>query len=300
VQKAGLQNSVKDSILVIAGPTASGKTEAALSLARENPDIEIVNADASLLYRGFDIGTAKPDKSILAKVKHHLIDILDPQEAFSAADYSRLAREVIRDVIARGKTPIIVGGTGFYIDALFYGIIPIDASDEQIQEAKLRAEKEIADLGFDVMHEKLREVDPILYSQIQRERNPIRLQRAWEHYYATGEALGESRKREADAFELEPSFRVLNLPRPELWRRIEIRVDEMISAGWLGEAKRLKDAGIQREWPAMKAIGYREMFEVLDNKMTLGEARERIVIRTRQYAKRQVTWMKRYEKAIES
>jgi len=291
---------VNDPILVITGPTASGKTVAALTLARENPDIEIVNADASLLYRGFDIGTAEPDRSVLAQFRHHLIDTLDPHEAFSAADYSRSAREIIREVIARGKTPVVVGGTGFYIDALFYGIISINASEEQIQEAKLRAEKEISDLGFDAMHERLQKIDSILYIQIQRERNPIRLQRAWEHYYATGEPLGESRKREADEFELKPRFQVLFALRQELWRRIELRVDEMLGEGWLDEAKRLKNAGVQRDWPAMKAIGYREMFDVLDDRMTLQEARERVIIRTRQYAKRQVTWMKHYDKGIES
>jgi tRNA dimethylallyltransferase len=291
---------VSETILVITGPTASGKTEAALKHARENPGIEIVNADASLLYCGFDIGTAKPDKLILGQYKHHLIDILDPKEAFSAADYSRIARETIKEILSRNRTPIIVGGTGFYIDALFFGIIPIAASENELANAKRRTEGEIASLGFDVMHEKLATIDPILYKQIQRERNPIRLQRAWEHYYATGEALGESRKKETDTFELKPTFYVLSCSRPDLWQRIEQRVDEMIAAGWLEEARRLKEAGVMREYPAMKAIGYREMFDVLDGMLTLEDARERIIIRTRQYAKRQVTWMKRYEARIQS
>jgi tRNA dimethylallyltransferase len=281
-------------LLVITGPTASGKTEAALALARSDSRIEIVSADASLLYRSFDIGTAKPSKEILAEIPHHLIDILSPNEPFSAAEYSKRARAAIRDIISRGKTPVVVGGTGFYIDALFQGIVSVDIPEEEIAEARTRAQNEIQEQGFDAMHERLRGIDPELYTQIQRERNPIRLERAWTHYYATGEPLGETRKRKPEPFELIPEYRVLTVPRLELWRRIEARVDEMITNGWLNETEELMRRGIARSMPAMRAIGYAELFDVIEGKRTLGDARGLIIIRTRQYAKRQVTWMKKY------
>jgi tRNA dimethylallyltransferase len=288
------------SILVITGPTASGKTEFALNLARTDPRVEIVNADASLIYRGFDIGTAKPSKEIREEVPHHLIDILKPNEKFSAADYSKLARNVIREIFSRDKIPIVVGGTGFYIDALFEGIAPIDVLDEDASAAKERYSREQKEFGFDEMHERLREIDPILFAQIRRERNPIRLERAWTHYYATGEPLGEARKRSGEKFEFRPEYNVLEFPRAELWKRIESRVDSMIADGWMDEAKTLMNQGITRDFPAMRAIGYREMFDVIEGNTSLENARELIIFRTRQYAKRQSTWMKKYISQINS
>jgi tRNA dimethylallyltransferase len=285
---------LQEKILVITGPTASGKTEVAMDLARSDPHIEIVNADASLLYRGFDIGTAKPSKDILAEIPHHLIDILEPNEQFSAAEYSKRAREVIREIISRGKTAVVVGGTGFYIDALFDGISSIEIPEEELSIARTRAQREIAEKGFDAMHEQLRSIDPELYAQIQRERNPIRLERAWAHFYATGEPLGETRKRKPEPFEYSPEYKVLTVPRQELWQRIEARVDEMFRNGWLKEAEGLLRHGITREMPAMRAIGYSELFDVIEGTRSLDDAHERIVFRTRQYAKRQVTWMKHY------
>jgi len=278
-------------ILVITGPTASGKTEHALDVARKNPNIEIVNADASLLYRRFDIGTAKPSKEVQNEVPHHVIDILGPDEPFNAAQYSARARAEILQVFEKGKIPIVVGGTGLYIDALFFGLPTIEVPSE---DAKARYATEFQAFGFDTMHERLREIDPDLYLQIRRERNPIRLERAWTHYYTTGEPLGSARKRQAGRFPYDPEFTVLDRPRPVLWERIEARVDAMIAGGWLEEARQLQDAGVTRTMPAMRAIGYGEMFDVLDGICSMEQARERIIVRTRQYAKRQETWMKKY------
>lgn len=284
-------------ILVITGPTASGKTEVALTLARSNPRIEIVNADASLLYRGFDIGTAKPSQEIRAEIPHHLIDILNPDEPFSATAYSKQARAVIRRIIERRNIPIVVGGTAFYIDTLFHGLASIEISEDEISAARKQAQHEIQSAGFDAMHERLRMIDPELYAQIQRERNPIRLERAWAHYYATGEPLGETRKRKPEPFEYLPEYKVLQVPRDELWQGIEARVDSMIENGWRTEAEELKAKGIHRKMPAMRAIGYREMFDVIEGKRTMEDARDTIIIRSRQYAKRQVTWTRKYIKS---
>jgi tRNA dimethylallyltransferase len=282
-------------ILAIIGPTASGKTQLALELAHGNPEIEIVNADAQLLYKGFDIGTAKPSKEELAAVPHHLISILEPPELFSAADYTKIARACIRDILKRGKTPIVVGGTGFYIDALFFGLSPTEVPKEILAEVRLRVAREIESMGFEVMHERLKEIDPVLYHQIAREQNPIRLTRAWEMYYATGIPLGETRKHAKDTFEYKPELRMLNIPRNVLWKRIEERTQLLLDAGWLEEVRVLLQMGVTIAMPAMKAIGYKELAEVINEKLPLEKAVEKIIIRTRQYAKRQVTWLRRYE-----
>lgn len=287
-------NLSQNSILVITGPTASGKTEAALALARADRSIEIVSADASLVYRGLNIGTAKPSKKVLSEVPHHLIDILEPSEPFSAAEYSTLARKAIKEIISRERIPIVVGGTGLYIEALFGGLLQLDIPNAELAKARERAKHEIAEEGFDAMHERLREVDPELYIQIRRERNPIRLERAWTHYHATGEPLGEARKRLREPFEFKPEYQVLSVPRPELWRRIESRLDQMVAEGWLEEVENLMASGVTRDMPAMRAHGYRELFDVIQGTLSLSAARESIIIQTRQYAKRQVTWMKKY------
>jgi tRNA dimethylallyltransferase len=281
-------------IQIITGPTASGKTALALEQAAQDPTIEIVNADSSSMYIGFDIGTAKPSKEERGRVTHHLFDILKPEIRFSAFEYSELARSTIRDVIARGKTPIVVGGTGFYIDALFFGLIPSAASDDQLHSARIRAEDEISELGFDAMHQRLKDIDPDLFSQINRERNPIRLQRAGEYYYANGEALGEARKNKTNPFEYEPEFTVIDPPREELWQRIEQRTEHLLEQGWVEEVRGLLKNGVTPDMPAMRAIGYNEIAQHLQGELSFEEMRERIIFATRQYAKRQSTWVKRY------
>lgn len=281
---------------VITGPTASGKTSLALERAKGNPDVEIVNADAFQLYKNFDIGTAKPSKTIREQIPHHLIDILEPDERFSAADYSRVGRDVIRSIIARSKIPIVVGGTGFYIDALFSGLSSIEVDDELLVSAREKYSREFEALGFDVMLSKLSEIDSVLFEQVSRERNPIRLERAFIHYHSTGIPLGVARQERPEPFEHEAKYTILTVEREELLRQIELRVDEMLAAGWIEEVRALLDSGVTTDMPAMRAIGYSELAEVILGAMTLEEAREKIIIGTRQYAKRQTTWMKRYQK----
>lgn len=282
------------SIAVITGPTACGKSALAMERAAKDPTIEIVNADASAMYIGIDVGTAKPSREDQARVRHHLVDVLKPDVRFSAFEYSELARRTIREIIQRGKTPIVVGGTGFYIDALFFGLVPNDATEEEMISARTKAVAEITEHGFDVMHERLRELDPDLFTQIRRERNPIRLQRAWEYYYANGEALGEARKKKTDQFEYEPEFTVIDLPREVLWERIEQRSDRLLANGWIEEVKALLAHGITLDMPAMRAIGYQEIAMFLNGELSEVEMRNKIIFATRQYAKRQSTWFKRY------
>ena len=160
--------------------------------------------------------------------------------------------------------------------------------------ARARVARELEEHGFDELHERLRPIDPALHRQIQRERNPIRLTRAWEYYYATGEALGEAREQTPEPFELSPRFTVLMPERQQLWQRIEARTDHLLAHGWIEEVQQLLATGISPDVPAMRAIGYREIVQYLRGELTREDLRERIVILTRQYAKRQVTWMKRY------
>lgn len=160
--------------------------------------------------------------------------------------------------------------------------------------ARAKAEAEIIEQGFDSMHERLRDIDSDLFTQIQRERNPIRLQRAWEYYYANGEALGEARKKKTDPFEFEPEFTVIDLPREELWERIEQRTDKLLAHGWIDEVKELIAGGVTTDMPAMRAIGYQEIAMFLKGELSEEEMREKIIFATRQYAKRQSTWFKRY------
>jgi tRNA dimethylallyltransferase len=281
-------------IEVICGPTASGKSALALERAKADPSIEIVNADASAIYIGFDIGTAKPTREEQAVAPHHLIDIVEPHIRFSAFEYSQLARTTIKDILDRGKKPLVVGGTGFYIDALFFGVVAGNASEEVIATARDRAAKEIEENGFDEMHLRLKAIDPDLWSQINRERNPMRLQRAWEYYYANGEPLGEARKKQPEVFEHAPIFTVLEPDREELWRRIEDRTDRLLNDGWIEEVRGLLAKGVTVDMPAMRAIGYQEIAQFLEGELSKSELREKIVIATRQYAKRQSTWFKRY------
>lgn len=281
-------------IEVICGPTASGKSALALERASADPSIEIVNADASAIYIGFDIGTAKPTKQEQAIAPHHLIDIVEPQRRFSAFEYSQLARVTIADIFERGKRPLVVGGTGFYIDALFFGLVSGTATEEEISFARDRASQEIQRLGFDEMHSRLKEVDPDLHAQINRERNPIRLQRAWEYYYANGQPLGQARKQKTEVFEHTPDLTVIELDRETLWKRIEERTDRLLENGWVEEVRRLLAGGITVDMPAMRAIGYQEIAQFIAGQIPASAMREKVVIATRQYAKRQTTWFKRY------
>lgn len=283
-------------IEVIIGPTASGKTSLALERAKKDSNVEIVNADAFQLYKGFDIGTAKPSKAIRELIAHHLVDTLEPIERFSAADYSRLGRDVIRNIISRSKTPIVVGGTGFYIDALFFGLSSIEVDDELLTSAREKYSNEYEAFGFETMLTKLSNFDESLFEQVTRERNPIRLERAFIHYYATGTPLGIARLDKPEPFEHEPKYTILTVDRQELLRCIELRVDEMLAAGWLDEVLSLLANGVTIDMPAMRAIGYSDLARVVGGTMKIEEAREKIIIGTRQYAKRQTTWMRRYQK----
>ena len=280
-------NKIK--VIAVTGPTASGKSALALSLA-ERLDGEIVSLDSMQIYRGMDIGTAKPTRDEQAAVPHHMIDILDPDESFSAADYAILAEKAIADVAARGKTPILCGGTGLYLEALRTArhgeSMPTD--DAFRLEMRALAEKE----GNAVLHERLRAIDPESAEAIHP-NNVTRVIRALEIYRLTGKPKSVF---DREAPKENPRLCVLNLTltyhsRELLYSRIDARVEMMMKEGLLEETKRLLLSGaLKRGSTASAAIGYKECLGALSGEMTESEAAEALKLATRHYAKRQITW----------
>jgi tRNA dimethylallyltransferase len=278
---------MKPSVLVICGPTASGKSDLALRLAH-SLDGEIINADSMQVYSAMDIGTAKPSSEERARIPHHLIDIVRPDQPFSAADFAEAADEAIRDIGSRGKRAIVVGGTGLYIRSLLKGLVdsPGDAGGE-IRDG-LRAEAR--ERGNLAMLEELRMVDPELAERLHP-NNLVRIIRALEVFRTTGIPL--SRYQQEHAFSSQ-RYRTLQIgvrvERPLLYSRIDQRVNLMLEQGLLQEVRQLLNAGYGPETKAMRAIGYKEMTAHLAGEYSLEEAIRLIKRDTRHYAKRQLTW----------
>jgi tRNA dimethylallyltransferase len=273
------------------GPTASGKSELALHLAREMP-FEIVSVDSAQIYRGMDIGTAKPDMATRARVAHHLIDIRDPAESYSAGQFTRDAAAVMQDIWRRGRQPLLVGGTMLYFHALSAGIAKLPAADPDVRASILR---QAANDGWSAVHAELAAVDPPAAARIHV-NDPQRLQRALEVYRLTGESMTSLQSRRmpvfADVEVLE--FVVAPLERRDLHTRISVRFEAMLDAGLLSEVRSLYDRGdLSAEHPSMRAVGYRQLWRYLEGHGSLDDAKERAIVATRQLAKRQLTWARR-------
>ena len=270
-------------IPVLAGPTASGKSSLAMQLA-ENLGIEIISADAMLVYKGMDIGTAKPTRAEQSKVKHHLIDVITPDEAFSVANYVQLAEKAIAEVLAKGKIPLVVGGTGFYIRALSQGLPSTPTADTKVQDVLWQRFKEE---GLDPLEKELRNFSPKDAERAQS--NPRKVIRALEIIERTGKAP-------CDFPFSKPAFSykkmVLTLETDTLKKRIIRRTERMLAQGLVDEVKSLL-VNYPKRPTAMQAIGYKEVVVCLDNKQTLEEAKQAINFATFQYAKRQRTWFRK-------
>ena len=278
---------MKNKIIAVAGHTASGKTSLAIRLA-EILGGEIVCCDSMQIYRVMDIGTAKPTHEEQARVPHHMVDFVDPMREYSCAEYAEDAERAIKDIISRGKLPVICGGTGLYLDTLLFER-PFDECGGR-SDVRERLAAEAEELGAHALHEKLREVDPESADKIH-ENNVRRVIRALEIYETTGrkkselDAIPSPAKYDFLAFELRRT------DMDERYARIEKRCDDMIAAGLLEETKKLLDMGIFEKNPtAAQAIGYKEMLGCVRGEVDISEARERLCIATRRYAKRQVTW----------
>lgn len=277
-------------LIVLTGPTAVGKTALSIELAKEVGG-EIVSADSMQVYRGMDIGTAKIAPNQMQGVPHHLIDILEPWEEFHVADFQRYCKEAMADIYARGKCPIIVGGTGFYIQSVLYDI---DFSETEA-DADFREEMEelAREEGAAALHDRLRAVDEASAEAIHP-NNVKRVIRALEYYRQTGERMSEhnqAQQRKVSPYQFR--YYVLRLPREILYRRINERVDAMERAGLTGEVERLLARGCHRKMVSMQGLGYKEIIDALEGRDTLEHAYERIKQETRHFAKRQFTWFRR-------
>jgi tRNA dimethylallyltransferase len=276
-------------ILAIVGPTATGKSALGLALA-ESLRGEIVNADALQVYRGFDIGTAKPSPADRERVPHHLIDILEPSEVYSAGEFARRARAAIADIQGRGKLPIVVGGSGLYLRALLFGISPIPPGDPEVQEA-LR--ERLAAEGLGKLRADLARIDPRTEARLAP-GDTQRVLRALEVALVTGRPLSSWIAEQPFGTQAIASVRVgLTLPRAILYDRIAGRVAWMLEAGWLAEVQGLLRLGLSPRLPAFQAIGYRQLVRHLEGDGSLEQAIAGIVQETRRFAKRQETWFRK-------
>ncbi len=278
------------SVLFLMGPTAAGKTDIAVQLVKALP-YEIISVDSALIYRGMDIGTAKPGAEILAQAPHRLIDICDPSEAYSAARFRRDAMTAIEEIIAAGKMPLLVGGTMLYYRALSEGLSPLPSADEAVRAA-LEAEAE--QIGWGAMHARLARIDAVSAARIHK-NDPQRIQRALEVYEITGRSMTELTSRdEREPFPYPVKKLIVAPPqRAELHRRIEQRFKQMMAQGFLDEVAQLyARSDLHVGLPALRSVGYRQLWMHLDGELTLDAAVERGIIATRQLAKRQITWLR--------
>lgn len=274
--------------ILLAGPTASGKSDWALALAERLP-VEIISVDSSQVYRDFDIGAAKPDAAIRERIPHHLIDIRDPQETYSAGEFVRDALSVIADVRARGRMPLLVGGTMLYFKALVRGIAELPAADAVVRAA---IDARAAALGWPAMHAMLAAVDPVAAARIHP-NDPQRIQRALEVYEISGRPISDWQSGTRPPAEL-VLLRHALVPSERAWlhERIAQRFHAMLEAGLVEEVRRLRGrADLHAEAPSLRAVGYRQLWQHLDGKMDLLEATRAAIAATRQLAKRQSTWI---------
>lgn len=283
-----------NNILVITGPTAVGKTELSIRLAKKLNG-EIISADSMQIYRYMDIGSAKIKSEEMEGVTHHLIDIVDPKEPFSVADYKRIGEKCINDIFRRGKLPIIVGGTGLYINALTCNMDFTDAESDYKYRAELES---LADkFGNLYIHNMLKSIDEESYIKIH-ENNRKKVIRALEVYKLTGKPFSSfDAGNDFYNSDYNVHYYVLNMDRTNLYSRINKRVDIMIDSGLEKECIKLKQMGYNSSMQSMQGIGYKEMLYYLDNKLSLDECIEMIKKGSRNYAKRQLTWFRRDPRA---
>lgn len=278
-------------VLAIVGATATGKSALGMALA-ERLEGEIVNADALQVYRGFDIGTAKPGLDERARVPHHLIDILEPYGRYSAGEFARRAEEVIREIQKRGKLPIVVGGSGLYLRALFEGISPIPAADPEVRQ-RLRERLGEGGEGLPELYEELRVVDPETARRLPA-GDTQRILRALEVALVSGKPLSTWISSQPFGAQRIAATRIgLTLPRAILYDRIAGRVARMVSEGWVEEVAGLLARGVSPDSPAFQAIGYRQIVQFFEGEWSLDQAIEETVKATRRFAKRQETWFRK-------
>lgn len=285
--KANIQE--KNTVYVIVGPTASGKSKLAVELAKKI-DGEIISADSMQIYKDMDIGTAKVTAEEMQGIKHYMLDIVSPNERYSVSNYKKQAEQAIEEILQKGKTPIIAGGTGLYVDSLIYGI---EFQDEEIDtEYREQLNKIAEEQGLKELYEQAKKIDPEAMIKIS-ENDKKRIIRVLEIYHKTGKTKTEIEK-ESRKNGVKYNYKVfaISLDRPKLYEKIEQRVDKMIEQGLVEEVKNIQQKYL--EFPtAMQGLGYKEVVEYLENKISKEEMIEKIKKETRHYAKRQLTWFRK-------
>jgi tRNA dimethylallyltransferase len=281
--------------ILLMGPTGAGKSDLAMQLAQQLP-LEIVSVDSALVYRGMDIGTAKPDAAARARVAHHLIDIRDPADSYSAGEFTRDAVGAMRDIWRRGRQPLLVGGTMLYFHALSFGLAELPEADPEV---RADIERQAASSGWAALHQELERVDPAAAARIHV-NDPQRIQRALEVYRLTGETITRLQQKRVSVFaDVDVmEFAAAPLERGDLHTRIELRFAAMLGAGLLAEVRSLFErTDLGAEHPSMRAVGYRQLWRHLAGECALDDAVEKAIAATRQLAKRQLTWLRRRERA---
>lgn len=282
-----------NTVIALAGPTAVGKTKFAIMLAQAF-DGEVVSCDSMQLYKYMDIGSAKPTSEELAMAKHHLVDIIDPRDEFSVAQYQKLAKDAIEDILERGKTPIISGGTGLYLNSLLYDMDFSAAPEDNSYRAELEAIAE-GEGGREALHKKLAELDPKAASLIHP-NNAKKVIRALERLNEGEGEIKQFSDIDSETEDYDVILIGLTRERAELYDRVNKRVDILMSEGLLDEVKGLMDMGLTQENISMKGIGYKELMDHLDGRCSLEDAVDTVKKNTRHYAKKQLTWFRRYDK----
>ncbi|MBR7889736.1 tRNA (adenosine(37)-N6)-dimethylallyltransferase MiaA [Marinomonas sp. A79] len=283
----------KPQVVCLMGPTASGKTGLAVDLA-ENHGFEIISVDSALVYKGMDIGTAKPDAALLARAPHRLIDLIDPLESYSAADFVSDAITQSQEILAKGKIPLLVGGTMMYFNALQKGLAEMPTADPVL---RAQIEQEALEKGWEGLHQQLQQVDPEAAQRIHP-NDPQRLQRALEVYRLTGKTMTEfwaQQKEVSLPFDM-INMAVMPQERSVLHRRIEQRFDDMMAQGFLAEVEAFYHRGdLSIDMPSMRCVGYRQLWQYLAGEDSLDDAVFKGIVASRQLAKRQLTWMRGWE-----
>ncbi len=281
--------------ICIMGPTGTGKTDLAVALRKHFP-VEIISVDSALVYKGMDIGSAKPDAATLAQAPHRLIDFLDPTQPYSAAEFRTDALREMADISAAGRIPLLVGGTMLYFRALEYGLSALPEANPAI---RARLEAEAVTHGWQALHDRLARIDPVAAHRIHP-NDPQRLQRALEVFEQTGKSLTELQQAAWHDACPYPLLKIALIPENRAWlhARLEQRFDQMLTQGVVDEVRRLLARGdLNTHLPAIRAVGYRQIWDYLINEIDYNQMRDRAIVATRQLAKRQMTWL-RSEKGI--
>lgn len=275
--------------IFLMGPTASGKTALAISLRKRLP-VELISVDSALIYRGMDIGTAKPSEDELAQAPHRLLDIRDPAESYSAAEFRRDALAEMAEITRNGKIPLLVGGTMLYFKALLEGLSPLPAADPAVRQ---RIEQMAGEQGWEALHRQLCEIDPVAGNRIHP-NDPQRLSRALEVFFISGKTLTELTKTSGEALPYDVyQFAIAPSSRELIHQRIALRFEQMLQSGFEAEARALFARGdLHTDMPSIRCVGYRQMWSYLSGEIDYNEMVYRGICATRQLAKRQITWLR--------